>query len=261
MIIVYLCLKLCRYECQYGPKDLSGRVMEISPDMETERPRYDVKGKLVPNGCGHSGKRITSARNGGSIKRGCVCKFQVKRLYYLRDIAEIVYYNPRHENENRLIVHGNVRHGDRGRFEKHLPPELRQWVLNCLRQGLSSDRIIRTHRTQVMKLVAQGVPAERCHFLREWDVRNIAKGLKKTEYERHKNDAESVKLWVQAYPELVFFYHETKRVPVSGTLTADNVPFVIGIQNEFQFKKMLQHGHESIVAMDATFGTNHWKVH
>lgn len=249
-----------RYECQYGPKDLSDKVLTITPDMETKKPKYNVKGKLIPNGRGKAQPRIGAAANGMSIKRGCVCRFQVKQLYYLRDVAEIVYYNPRHENSASLVVHGDVLPGERGRFEKQIPVELRNWVLSSLRSGVSSNKILSTHRAEVMRLVAEGVPPERCHFLREWDVRNIAKELRKTEYQRDDNDAESVKMWVEANPDDVFFYRLVKKGPVSGTLTAANLPFVIGIQNEFQFKMMLQHGHESIVSMDATFGTNHWKV-
>lgn len=249
-----------RYECQYGPKDLSDKVLTITPEMETKKPKYNVKGKLIPNGRGKGRPRIGAAATGMSIKRGCVCRFQVKQLYYLRDVVEIVYYNPRHENPASLVVHGAVLPGERGRFEKQIPAELRNWVLSSLRSGVSSNKILSTHRAEVMRLVAEGVPPERCHFLREWDVRNIAKELRKTEYQRDDNDAESVKMWVEANPDDVFFYRLVKKGTVSGTLTSANLPFVIGIQNEFQFKMMLQHGHESIVSMDATFGTNHWKV-
>jgi hypothetical protein len=43
-------------------------------------------------------------------------------------------------------------------------------------------------------------------------------------------------------------------------LNGENMPFVIGIKNQFQFQMMLEHGHESAVSLDATFGTNQPKV-
>ena len=213
--------------------------MEITPGMETGKAKYDVKGKLIPNGRGHTGPRMTRARNVDSIKMGCQCKFQVKQLYYHRDIAEIVYYNPRHENKDNLIVHGEVRPGDRGRFAAQLPTELREWVLDSFQSGLFSNKILSIHRAQVMKLVASGVSPERCHFLRAWDIRNIAKELRKKEYQKHDNDGESVKLWVQANRGDVFYYQELKGCSLTGTVTANNVQFVIGIQNDFQFRMML----------------------
>jgi hypothetical protein len=47
---------------------------------------------------------------------------------------------------------------------------------------------------------------------------------------------------------------------VDGAITADNMPFVIGIQTNFQFRMMLQYGHQSAIAIDATFATNDKKV-
>jgi hypothetical protein len=45
---------------------------------------------------------------------------------------------------------------------------------------------------------------------------------------------------------------------VPGELNRENMPFVIGIQNQFQFQMMLEHEHESAVSLDATFVlTNH----
>lgn len=149
---------------------------------------------------------------------------------------------------------------ERRRFEAQLPEELKEQVLASLRSGVPNNRILTTHSAQVMKLVAAGVPPECCHFLKEWDIRNVAKEPRKTEYQKHDNDAESVKLWVQANAKDVFYFQELKSSPVTTTLTAENVPFVIDIQFQFQFRMMLEHRHESIVSMDATFGTNHHRV-
>jgi hypothetical protein len=50
------------------------------------------------------------------------------------------------------------------------------------------------------------------------------------------------------------------KTALPGELNGENMPFVIGIQNQFQFQMMLEHGHESAVSLDATFGTNQPKV-
>jgi hypothetical protein len=99
-------------------------------------------------------------------------------------------------------------------------------------------------------------------FLREWDIRNIASDLRKNIYERHPNDAESVRLWVQANPAQVFFYQEfgDMKTALPRELNGKNMPFVIGIQNQFQFQMMLEYRHESAVSLDATFDTNQPKV-
>jgi hypothetical protein len=43
-------------------------------------------------------------------------------------------------------------------------------------------------------------------------------------------------------------------------MNGENMLFVIGIQNQFQFQMMLEHGHESAILLDATFGTNQLKI-
>jgi hypothetical protein len=99
-------------------------------------------------------------------------------------------------------------------------------------------------------------------FLREWDICNIASDLRKNIYEKHPTNAESMRFWVQANPQQVFFYQEfgDMKTPLPRELNGENMPFVIGIQNLLQFQMMLEHGHESAVSVDATFGTNQLKV-
>jgi hypothetical protein len=106
------------------------------------------------------------------------------------------------------------------------------------------------------------IVADRNWFLQEWDIRNIAFNLRKNIYEKHPNDAESVHLWIQANPQQVFFYQEfgDLKTPLPKELNGENMSFVIGIQNQFHFQMMLEHGHESTVSLDATFGTNQPKV-
>jgi len=40
-----------------------------------------------------------------------------------------------------------------------------------------------------------------------------------------------------------------------------HVPFTIGIQTPMQLQSMILCGHNGVILMDATFGTNHVKFH
>ena len=73
------------------------------------------------------------------------------------------------------------------------------------------------------------------------------------------NDAKSVHMWVCENSNLVFYYQDPGGM-MDGAITADNMPFVIGIQTSFQFRMMLQYGHQSAIAIDATFATNDKKI-
>ena len=58
-------------------------------------------------------------------------------------------------------------------------------------------------------------------------------------------------------PNKCFAYQE-----YSATIDGDGeVPFVLGIQFPEKLDWMLQYGHNNILAMDSTFGTNAMKVY
>jgi hypothetical protein len=90
--------------------------VSVTPDMESRPAKYEIKGKNIPNGLGKSQSRLTRAKNGKSKKRRCCCRFNVKQLFYVRDVIEIVYYSTRHANADGLVVHDEVRAGDRARY-------------------------------------------------------------------------------------------------------------------------------------------------
>ena len=63
-------------------------------------------------------------------------------------------------------------------------------------------------------------------------------------------------IWQVANPDKVFYYSEFDK-------TVDNeshTPFIVGIQLPLQLEWMRKYGHDGILAMDSTFGTNHFKV-
>ena len=153
-----------------------------------------------------------------------------------------------------------VKDGERSRFTSSMSAETRAFVEENLRLGVPIAKIKSMHIELVLKLRAQGAPPSRDHFMKDWDIRNIAVRVNEAVYRKDENDAESVRMWVQANRDIVFYYQELNSGPVPGTLTGDNMPFVIGIQTKFMFRMMLEHGHNSAVSIDATFGTNHKKV-
>jgi hypothetical protein len=53
----------------------------------------------------------------------------------------------------------------------------------------------------------------------------------------------------------VFFFQN------AGEINGIQVPFTIGIQTPIQCESMLSYGHNGVISMDATFGTNDMKFH
>lgn len=130
-----------------------------------------------------------------------------------------MYYNPRHKNVEKLIMHNKVQLGKWRWIEAQLYEELREWTLANVRFGVPRNKTLSTQSVLVMKLVTAGVPLEHCHLLREWYFRNIAIEPRKIEYQKHDNNAEFVKLWVQTNITDVFYYQELKTSLVTGMLT------------------------------------------
>jgi hypothetical protein len=56
------------------------------------------------------------------------------------------------------------------------------------------------------------------------------------------------------------FYYQEIGVEVDGGFIGQNMPFILGIQTPWQREMMIEHGHQGVVAVDATFGANEKKV-
>ena len=74
-----------------------------------------------------------------------------------------------------------------------------------------------------------------------------------------KNDAMSIHMWIQQHWDMAFFYCNSN-IAVDGELTGSNMPFIIGIQENWQPMILLMHGYNRVVSMDAIFGVNEKKV-
>ncbi|MCO5607055.1 hypothetical protein L7F22_061247 [Adiantum nelumboides] len=69
----------------------------------------------------------------------------------------------------------------------------------------------------------------------------------------HHDDAISVHNWVADNIAHTFYYQ-----PMNGS---DDDAFILGIQTRWQLEMFSKYGHNSLLAMDATFGTNKYKFH
>ena len=208
-------------------------------------------------------KRDSKKKWSGSIKRGCLGQFTVKTLLYASHVTKLCIIQEKHVNRDGLVVHGGMKSGDRSAFSAHLSPKIRTFVEECLRRKDSSNQIMKKHLDLLKQYQAAGRDITRDLLLTTKDIRNIFGKLAQETYMLHKNDAQSVRMWVERNPEKVFYYTESnkaKPVPVPGELTGANMPFTIGIQTDWQRKMMLKHGHRAGISIDATFGTNEKNV-
>ena len=144
-------------------------------------------------------------------------------------------------------------------FSIHLSTEMKEWVIAQLDLGLTAHHREKLFFT-MLKLKGDGTSVLTCDmFLSHQDVRNLSSKKATETYRLHQNDALSMQRWVVSNTESVFYFKETRKVG-PGSLHAENVPFIIGIQTPWQKEMMLKFGHNSRVAIDATFGTSAKKV-
>jgi hypothetical protein len=141
--------------------------MTIILNMESRPAKYDIKGKNIPNGLGKSQSQLTRTKNGESKKHSCHCRFNVKQLFYVRDVVEIVYYSTGHANADGLVVHGEVQAGDHARYATQISSAIRTWVMNCLLAGVPIAKIMSMHIERALQMKAECTVADRNRFLWE----------------------------------------------------------------------------------------------
>ncbi|KAH9287926.1 hypothetical protein KI387_032043, partial [Taxus chinensis] len=229
------------YWCSYGPEDFK----------EEDALPYD-KSKVPTRG--------TGSRPGRKhIKCGCQCNFNVRILMKRSEYALITYPQMDHVDNNNHICHGQKNHkfeGTRAYYAPHISKELQEWVEKLLLLGMPADIVLQKHREMVHeKLALFDGKTKRDDFLSSHDVQNIDTKIKAAKYMYDRNDAQSVRVWQDQNPNICFEYQEYE-----GNVEEDgHVPFIMGIQMPQQLEWMLKYGHNNILAMDATFGTNGMK--
>ena len=97
------------------------------------------------------------------------------------------------------------------------------------------------------------------HLLLSSDIKNICRKRAEDPWEKHLSDPISVRMWAAKNQDNVFYYQEHLLMDLNSQ-TQYNSPFTIGIQTEWQLKMMAKFGHNCVLSIDATSGTNHTRV-
>jgi hypothetical protein len=71
-------------------------------------------------------------------------------------------------------------------------------------------------------------------------------------YQLHGNDAESTRRWVSENFTWVFMYQEQ--------VMTEGKSFILGLQSPWQREMCASFGHNNVLAMDGTYGTNQYKM-
>lgn len=136
-----------------------------------------------------------------------------------------------------------------------LSEEKKAWVRQRLLKGLTPEKIMAEHEQLVINKKNAGVQLSRDDRVFGQDIANFAADFERSTFKLHPQDSESVRLWVMQHPELVLDYQQG--VDRVGGLRQ---PFGVLVQTPWQLEQLVQHGHGKVLCMDATFGTNKWKV-
>lgn len=98
-----------RYQCQYGPNDLTIVVKYITQNHNVCPKKLDINGKVISSNICHKDIWDSKRKWGSSIKKWSKAEFTIKTLYLFK-----------HVNQDGLHVHMDLKLGDRSTFVAHL---------------------------------------------------------------------------------------------------------------------------------------------
>ncbi|CAM6123321.1 unnamed protein product [Calypogeia fissa] len=143
----------------------------------------------------------------------------------------------------------------------HIAPrisiELRETIERLLRTGVTPLGILKVQREElrehrkICKNDQAKVVWTRDMLLDYKDIQSVQKSIDLRKETWASDDAQGLKLWVEANGGKVLLYQE--RNEEAG------IPFLFVFASEWQMEKMATLGHGGAVAMDATFGVNEYK--
>ncbi|GAB4844841.1 hypothetical protein Ancab_038229 [Ancistrocladus abbreviatus] len=222
-------LEYILYWCSFGPDD-HRRGGVVRPSRNTYIRKKKPAGR--PN-----------------TKRGCTCRFIVKRLMAEPSVALIIYNQDKHVDSNGLPCHGpqdKKAAGTRAMYAPYISEDLRLRVLSLLYVGVSVETIMQRHNESVER---QGGPCNRDDLLTHRYVRRQERSIRRSTFEQDQDDVVSLSMWVERHQSHVFFYDDF----------SDSVPFTVGIQTEWQLQQMIHFGNRSLLISDSRFGANKLK--
>ena len=135
-----------------------------------------------------------------------------------------------------------------------LPKSKRQQVAALLQQGVSRDRILSDIREEAIQ---ESDEFTRYHLTAKKDLDNIMKSFGINEVQKHPDDQESVRAWVEDWSNsennpVLFQKYQGEPPPDGYNLTTDD--FMIVLQSPFQ-KEMAHKFARNGICIDATHGT------
>ena len=137
-----------------------------------------------------------------------------------------------------------------------IPKDIRQQIAVDLVQGISFDKILDNIRDNIGSLI------DRSHLVTRKDLYNIEKCFGLRKIERHK-EAMSVHLWVHECVSnekhcLILLYKPQGQVlaEIATNQGLGEYDFALVIQTPLQSEMLMSCGHNKIVCVDATHGTN-----
>lgn len=228
--------------CSYGPEDNSNAV-PVSL-MQPKRP---------------DNKRCGKTERRKSCKRGCLMQFTITQLALWPDVTHIVGRHFDHANAAGSHPHGpNAAPGvpNIARVAPHLSSETRGWVKTLLSSGQTVQKIMLKHQQRLKAAKDAGVSLGRDAKLKPQDVRNCEHTLAESLWKLHEDEATSVRLFTQQHQKHIFIYKEQLQ---PDPPQKQGQKFVLGLQTDTMQANAIQHGHDNVVLMDATFGTKHMK--
>jgi hypothetical protein len=88
------------------------------------------------------------------------------------------------------------------------------------------------YKESVMKAASMGIQATRDTFILPSDVQNLAKKRAEELYQRHKNDALSVRMWTEENADAVFFFQEHETIDLNQAPQLE-CTYTLGIQTDW----------------------------
>ena len=174
----------------------------------------------------------------GSCKINNYCTSYMKVSKNIKDCTISVNFCLDHYGHSLQIAHLNISHG------------LRAQIAGKLASGVEAGNILDFIRDDISSI-------DRDSLLTRKDIYNIKHQYNISQSQKHKDDGQSVDLWVKQFEDdennpIVFYKPQNSQ---HDTLQDDD--FLLCVQTKFQKEMMLKHG-SSIICVDSTHGTTQY---
>ncbi len=185
--------------------------------------------------------------------------FTIKTLYLLPSISEICQYKNKHINATRGLCHGNILQGYKVAFATHVFATLKDFILDNLQLWFSISPMMAKHLYDVQELVETSGNLTKDNFLCEQDIQNITRKQQRKHIRNMKMMSRVLTCGLKRTQTFCFIIRRLGLKLVERYQEVI-VLFTIGIQTTWHVTMMQPYGHQSAVAINATFETNENKV-